>query len=99
MDQLSAGYDVSPLELLLAETRAAMSRRLEAALERQPARLLASETESFRRLLIGLVDYSLTVATGEQLKHMEQDVIQTVAPLLGEPGAGQLSEQVSHRRR
>ncbi|KAF0303716.1 Adhesion G protein-coupled receptor L3 [Amphibalanus amphitrite] len=95
MDQLMAGYDVTSPESVLADVHEVLKRRVEAALDRQPARLLSSEVESFRSVLVGMSSYVLKVATDEQLKEVEQDFIHTVAPLLGTEGDGQLSDQVS----
>ncbi|XP_043244244.1 uncharacterized protein LOC122392925 isoform X2 [Amphibalanus amphitrite] len=93
VDQLMAGYDVTSPESVLADVHEVLKRRVEAALDRQPARLLASEVESFRSVLVGMSSYVLKVATDEQLKEVEQDFIHTVAPLLGTEGDGQLSDQ------
>ena len=95
MAQLLAGYEVSPPERILSEMRAEMERRLEAALAREPPQLLTSEMESFRSLLVGMCSYLLTVESDQQLRQVEQDLVQTAAPLLGAPGAGQLTDEVS----
>ena len=95
VDQLMAGYDVSPLESVLAEMHQLMVRRLEAAQDRQPARLLAAEVEGFRRLLVNMASYMMTVATDEQLKHVEEDFLQTMTPMFGAAGVTQLRDEVS----
>ena len=95
VSQLTAGHEVTSLESVVSELSAVMQRRLEAAERRRPARLLAAEVETFHTLLVSVTSCLVTAATDRQLQRMEESLLQTMAPLFGAEGAGQLQDQVS----